>query len=184
MNKPSNEIETGGPSDSEQEDFARLDAGLRELIASQKTLLLSTVSVDKKPEISTAPFVRDEKGIFYLFISELARHTVNLIHHPQAAILFIRPESEVENLFARERAVIRCRAEEVERSDNHYHGRLDAMAEKFGEVVGILRGLPDFHLFALHPESGQYTVGFGQAYSIDFPAGRLSPIGPAQKPKE
>ncbi len=170
--------------DSETENLAHLAVGLRDLIASKKTLLLSTVSVDKHPEISYAPFVRDEKGIFYIFISELARHTVNLMHHPQAAILFIRPESESENLFARERAVFRCRVEEVERSDKHYHRRLDAMAEQFGEVVGVLRGLPDFHLFALHPESGQYTVGFGEAYTIDFPAGHLSPIGPAQKPKK
>lgn len=153
----------------------------RKLIASQKTMLLSTASLENVPEISFAPYVRDEAGTYYIYVSELARHTANLLQNQRASILFIRPESESRNLFARERAVFRCRVAEVVREDETYPNRIDALQEEFGEVVGILRTLPDFHLFALQPESGQYVVGFGQAFSINLKDDTLQHITPNRK---
>ena len=141
--------------------------GYQTLIASQQTLLLSTASISGVPDLSYAPFVRDTAGVFYIFVSELAVHTVNLLANPQASLLFILPESEARNLFARERAVLNCRVCEIGRDHPVYSRQLDALQDKFGEVVSLLRPLPDFHLFALYPESGRYVVGFGQAYTID-----------------
>ena len=48
------------------------DIGKRyqELMASQQTLLLSTVSANGIPDISYAPFVRDHAGVFYIYVSE------------------------------------------------------------------------------------------------------------------
>lgn len=163
------------------DELAERTRGLRELLASQKTLLLSTVSEANLPEISYAPYGRDEEGVFYIYISELARHTRNLLNKPQASVLFIRPESESPNLFARERAVFQCRTKEIGRDDKLYDIRLDYLQEKFSEVVGLLRTLPDFHLFSLRPESGQYVVGFGQAFTIDVSEGSLSHLLPDRK---
>ncbi len=145
-----------------------LTANYHALIASQKTLLLSTASNSGVPDLSYAPFVRDATGVFYIFVSELAVHTVNLLANPQASLLFIRPESEARNLFARERAVISCRVHDIGRDNPAYSEQLDALQDKFGEIVGLLRPLPDFHLFALYPDSGRYVVGFGQAYTLDM----------------
>ena len=149
-------------------ELEKMGGDYRKLIASQKTMLLSTASLENLPEISFAPYVRDETGTYSIFVSELARHTANLLQNPRASILFIRPESESKNLFARERAVFRCRVKEVARDDENYPTRINALQEKFGDVVGILRTLPDFHLFALTPESAQYVVGFGQAFKINL----------------
>jgi heme iron utilization protein len=149
---------------------------LQELLASQQTLLLSTASVTGVPDLSYAPFVRDEAGCFYIFISELAAHTANLLNNPQASIMFIRPESETPNLFARERAIFNCKVREIGRSEQIYTAQLKALQDQFGEVVHLLRSLSDFHLFALCPESGQYVAGFGQAYTINIKDGTLSPL--------
>jgi heme iron utilization protein len=123
------------------------------------------------------PFVRDEAGCFYIFVSELAAHTANLLANPTASVMLIRPESESSNLFARERAVFICKPREIGRNEQLYATQLKAMQTQFGEVVSLLRSLPDFHLFALCPESARYVAGFGQAYTINVKDGSVSPFG-------
>ena len=160
-------------SEQELEDYTRQ---YHELIASQQTLTLSTASANGVPVISYAPFVRDQSGAFYIYVSEMAGHTANLLNNPQASILFIRPESESRNLFARERAVFSCSVKEIIRDNEVYTHQIEALQDKFGEVVGLLRSLSDFHLFALRPESGRYVVGFGRAFTINVNDGTLRHI--------
>jgi len=149
---------------------------LQKLLVSQQTLLLSTASATGIPGISYAPFVRDGSGCFYILISELAAHTENLFANPWASVMFVRPEPESDNLFARERAIFDCSVKEIDRSDDIYPTHLMALQNQFGEIVRVLRALSDFHLFALSPESGRYVAGFGQAYTINVKDGTLSPL--------
>lgn len=160
-------------SKQELEDLA---GRYQELMASQQTLLLSTASANGVPDISYAPFVRDHAGVFYIYVSEMSRHTADLQNNPQASILFIRPESESSNLFARERAVLTCSVKEISRDDAIYADQVHALQDKFGEVVSVLRSLSDFHLFALRPEKGRYIVGFGRAFTINVIDGSLRHI--------
>jgi len=145
----------------------------KELIQSQQTLLLSTVSEQGEPESSYAPYVRDQQGVFYIFVSELATHTKNMLLNSRASILFIRPEKETQNLFARERVVFNCTISEIQQDDQRHDNHLQKMEDKFGETVGLLRSLNDFHLLALVPVSGRYIAGFGQAFLIDTKDGSL-----------
>ena len=139
----------------------------RELILSQQTLLLSTVTEQGEPDCSYAPYVRDQHGVFYIYVSELAAHTRNMLQKGRASVLFIRPEKDVKNLFARERAVFNCEVNEVQSSDEQYDKQLLKMKDKFGETVELLCSLSDFHLLALTPLNGKYIAGFGQAFLID-----------------
>lgn len=161
---------------NETDNLTERAIDLQELLATQQTLLLSTANASCVPDLSYAPFVRDQSGCFYIFVSELAGHTANLLNNPQASVMFIRPESETRNLFARERAVFNCTVKELERDEATYTTQLLAMQDKFGEVVSLLRSLSDFHLFALCPESGRYVAGFGRAYTINVEDGTLSPF--------
>jgi len=163
-------------SEITKQEFEDITKRYQELMASQQTLLLSTASANGVPDISYAPFVRDDAGVFYIYVSEMACHTVNLLNNPQASILFIRPESESPNLFARERAVLSCSVSEIIRDDAIYADRIQALQDKFGEVVSVLRSLSDFHLFALRPENGRYVIGFGRAFSINVSDGSLRHI--------
>ncbi|PPK72852.1 hypothetical protein B0F88_103290 [Methylobacter tundripaludum] len=163
-------------SEISKQELEDITQRYQELMASQQTLLLSTASANGVPDISYAPFVRDDEGVFYIYVSEMACHTVNLLNNPQASILFIRPESESPNLFARERAVLSCSVSEISRDDVIYADRIQALQDKFGEVVSVLGSLPDFHLFALRPENGRYIIGFGRAFSINMNDGSLRHI--------
>ncbi|NOS73854.1 MAG: HugZ family protein [Methyloglobulus sp.] len=161
---------------NDTENLTERANALQELLASQQTLLLSTASVSGVPDLSYAPFVQDQAGCFYVFVSELAAHTANLLANPQGSVMFIRPESESRNLFARERAVFNCTAREISRHEEIHTTQLTALQDKFGEVVSLLRSLSDFHLFALSPESGRYVAGFGQAYTVNVKDGSVSPF--------
>jgi putative heme iron utilization protein len=156
-----------------KQEIEDLSKRYQELMASQQTLLLSTVSANGIPDISYAPFVRDHAGVFYIYVSEMACHTKNLLNNPRASLLFIRSESESPNLFARERAVLRCSVKEISRDDAIYAERIKALQDKFGEVVSVLRSLSDFHLFALRLENGRYVVGFGRAFTFNVIDGTL-----------
>lgn len=143
---------------------------------SKQTLLLSTLNREGGPEISYAPYYRDEKGAFHLFISELASHTKNLKSHSRASIMFIADEEQSQNQFARERLIYQCDAVEVSRESADYQPILDAMENKFGNIMAMLRTLNDFHLFCLKPTGGSYVVGFGRAYEVDPATGMLEHI--------
>ena len=136
------------------------------LIARQNTLLLSTHSEAGNADISYAPYVRED-ATFYIFVSELAQHTKNLLAHPQASVLFIEAESESANLFARQRLTLDCQAREIHKTNPIYAHQLEAMTEKFGAVIDVLRGLTDFHLLALTPNHGRFVAGFGKTFEVD-----------------
>lgn len=143
---------------------------------SKQTLLLSTVNPGGNPEISYAPYYRDAEGEFYLFISELAAHTKNLMRHHQASIMFITDEEQSRNQFARERLIYQCEVSEVSRTDVNYPTVLDALEQKFGSIMSMLKTLQDFHMFRLSPFTGSYVVGFGRAYEVDPKTGGLEHI--------
>jgi putative heme iron utilization protein len=160
-------------TENQDPDLLHAAEAYRHLIEAQQTLLLSTCSTELQPEIGYAPFVRDEQGRFYIFVSELARHTLNLRQNPKASVLFIEPEAGCRNLFARARAVFDCSARAVAPGDPEHVRQLQALQDRFGDVVALLRTLPDFHLIELTPETGHYVAGFGRAYAIDLHSGTL-----------
>ena len=154
-------------------DLAELQLKYRKLKESKKSLLMATQG--NVPEVSYAPYI-EENGVFYIFISELAGHTQNLLKHPELSVMFVADEQDSQNVFARERLIFTCRAEEVCESNSLYVECLDKLQGRLGNIVGMLRTLPDFHLFQLSPIEGRYIVGFGRAYSVDLMSGELSHI--------
>ena len=156
-------------------DLVKLVDDYRALITAQRCLLLATSNCDSEAEISYAPYVRIEH-VFYIFVSELARHTGNMLRSRRASVMFIQPEAEAVNLFARRRLSLSCKVAEIRADDARYTPILEALQQACGDVVGLLTTLTDFHLLALTPESGQYVAGFGKAYCIDMADGRLLPM--------
>ncbi len=132
-----------------------------------RSLLLSSVDESGHPQVSYAPYVQDESGAFYLFLSDLARHTRSLKQNPVAEVMFIEEEAEAEEIFARKRLIYQCEATLRSRDAPEAEAILTRMKETFGDLIDVLRGLSDFHLFRLEPQSGSYVRGFGQAYAIE-----------------
>ncbi|MDD5393388.1 MAG: pyridoxamine 5'-phosphate oxidase family protein [Thiothrix sp.] len=152
---------------------------LGQLLVQAQTLQLATLDASAEPAISYAPYVQDGVGNFYIFVSQLASHTQDLLRHPSVAVMLIADEQDARQIFARTRATYQCVAETVARDDAQFPPVLDAMQERFGEVVSVLRGLGDFMLFRLKPKSGRFVMGFGQAFVLGGEGLReLQHIGP------
>ncbi len=149
------------------DNSVNLRAEMQELISAQRTLHLATRAPSGEPEASYAPFVADEAGRFYIFVSRLSRHTRNLLEQPGLSILLIEPEAEAQQIFARKRLSYHCVAEVIARDDPEWAARLDEFEARFGAIIDMLRSLDDFVMFRLVPEYGSFVKGFGQAYTID-----------------
>jgi len=129
-------------------------------------LHLSTITNESKPNSSYAPFVMDTEGNFYIFVSGLASHTQDLLANPSASVLLMQDEQDTRQIFARQRASYQCDVEVVSDNEADYAIMLDKLEARFGNVVELLRGLPDFILFRLRPYKGQFVMGFGKAYTL------------------
>jgi hypothetical protein len=161
---------------AEPTDFDAVREDLQTLAGTFSTLLIATVSESGEPNASYAAYVTLDGG-FYVFVSELSLHTQNLLANGRASVLFIEDETNAGHLFARKRVTYRCQAVEVERSADEFDRVLDQFAERFGNLIDMLRSLQDFHLFRLSPSNGLFVAGFAQAYEVaDPPHGEIRHI--------
>ncbi|MDX1335546.1 MAG: pyridoxamine 5'-phosphate oxidase family protein [Gammaproteobacteria bacterium] len=129
-----------------------------------KSLILSTTDAYGRPDASTVPYVYDDQGNFIVFISQLAQHTKNLKEQPKLAVMLIEDEATACNLFARKRVQYSCGASQANPEDQDK--LLELFRVRHGKVVDLLSTLPDFVLFKLMADSGQFVMGFGQAYRL------------------
>lgn len=131
---------------------------------------MATVSEALQAECSTAPFLRDKDGSIYVYLSELAQHTKNLLANPTASLMVIADEAGSNNLFARQRLTLRAKAVEITTDNPQYHRILDEMESQLGNTLQVLRSLPDFHLFKFQVGDANYVQGFAKAYALQGPA--------------
>ena len=142
-----------------------------------RTLMLATCGEGGMPDASYAPFVRGRHNVFYVYVSQLARHTANLSASRQASVLVIENEDTAREVFARRRLTFRCTAEPIERHSSHWDRVMDRFGVQFGEVIEFIRPLEDFVLFALRAESAVFVEGFAQAHRFEGELlGRLASI--------
>jgi putative heme iron utilization protein len=152
-------------SEHEQNNPEQLQAEIKALHESLHTIQLATLDKADEPYISYTPFVRIESN-FYIFISQLATHTQNLLRNPKLSVLLIEDEATTKNMFARKRLNLKCHASEIKNESDNWSTILDAFEARQGNTVKLLRTLNDFHLFKLIPESGTFVKGFGQAFEL------------------
>lgn len=132
-----------------------------------QSVVISTVSADNIPNASYAPFVIDESKNIYIYVSGLSTHTQNLYAVPMASVLFIEEESQTKQIFARRRLTFDCTATLVERDTELWNQIVDSFEARFGEIIQLLRDLPDFRIFKLTPSKGRFVIGFGAAYDVN-----------------
>lgn len=147
-------------------DMKQVKNAYQNLLASFKTVLIATTSRDGKPEASYSAYIK-YRGHYYIYISELAAHTRNMIETAQAGLLFIENEDKASHLFARQRVSFQCEVIEIERESTDFDFIMDLFEDKFGNFISMLRDLQDFHLFKLVPQKGNFVQGFARAFTID-----------------
>ena len=143
----------------------QLQQEIRDFITSRKSLNLATITDSGEPYASYAPFATGDE-CFYVLLSEIAVHALNLQHNPRASVLIVEDEDTAGELFARKRVSYHTAAEMVPVTDSRWQGIVDVMAAKLGERIVGLSKLEDFKLFKLTPAKGRYVKGFGRAYAF------------------
>ena len=140
-----------------------------EFLAAFRSLLMATVSADGIPDASYAPFVRIDDNAFYVNLSELSTHTGNLLSTPRVSVMFLQAEDDSKQLFARKRLSFDADVELVPRDTARWCQVMDLFADKFGDIMDLIRPLRDFKLFRFQLRSGVYVRGFAQAYPMEDP---------------
>jgi len=130
-----------------------------------RSVVLCTVDESGVPHSGYTPFMFDGKDIV-VFVSQLSLHTRDLLATRQAAAMLIADEADSAQIFARTRVSYQCEAVVVGRDSDEYEDLLTRFEQVHGKTVALLRSLPDFVLFRLQPCSGQFVMGFGQAYRL------------------
>ena len=143
-----------------------LQSDINALMSNFKTVLMATGTKDGVPEISYSPYVICD-GLLHVLLSDLSVHTGNLKSNPRASLLFIENEQDAEKLHARKRVTFKVSVEQVARDSDHWRRAVDAMQERFGEIIPLLESLPDFHLFAMHTDCAVLVKGFADAHTVE-----------------
>ena len=138
------------------------------LVAGLRTVHLATLDAEGVPEASYAPFVPTGAGTLLVYVSELARHTRNMLVTAKAGAMLVEDEASAAELFARRRLSLVCAVSEIPRGTAPWERALDGFEARFGgEVVALVRPITDFRLLDLEARSGRYVRGFAQAYPLD-----------------
>lgn len=132
-----------------------------------KSVVLATVSAAGEPQASYAPCVVDKERNIYIFVSGLSAHTQNLTATGKASALFVEDEAKTPQMFARKRLSYDCMASLLARESDHWRAIAQQFESRFGNIIEVMTGLPDFRIFQLCPQSGRFVVGFGAAYDVD-----------------
>lgn len=138
---------------------------LAKLREEMRSVLLCTMGEDAQPHSGYTPFVFDGKDII-IFVSQLSLHTRDLLANAKVSAMLIADEQASTQIFARTRVSYQCLAVVVEQENEDYEALLGKLQAKHGKMVALLKQLPDFVLFRLQPASGQFVMGFGQAYRL------------------
>ncbi|MEB3179540.1 MAG: pyridoxamine 5'-phosphate oxidase family protein [Nostocaceae cyanobacterium] len=134
---------------------------------SFQSLILSTTSSDGIPNASYSPFVMDESKNIYIYVSGLATHTQNLQATGKASVMFIEDEAQTQQIFARSRLTFDCTATLIDRNTELWEQIVSHFEERCGNIIQMMRELPDFRIFQLTPNYGRFVMGFGAIYEVD-----------------
>ena len=147
-------------------DLNAVLAECRQFPGRFQSLHLATCNTTCTPEASYAAYV-EHLGCYYIYTSELSAHTANLVASGRCSVLFIESEAEARHLFARRRLTLQCTAIECHRDAAGFEPLMGLFIQKFGQFMGMMQKLLDFHLFQLRPQSGTFVAGFAQAYTLE-----------------
>ena len=131
------------------------------LLASTRIGFLATTGAHGT-EASMAPYAL-YGGDILLHLSQLARHTANLVRQPVAGFMICSPEASMDSPLALPRLSLQGRIESL--SEDRLTEAGTAYLRSIPEAEPLF-GFTDFALYTLHPEKIHWVGGFGSARDI------------------
>jgi len=144
---------------------------LRNLVRGRAVAALGTLD-DGDPFVSMVPYVLHGPGAaFLIHVSGLSAHTRHMLEHPRVSLMVAAAENSVDDdgraieAQALPRATLQGEAQRLNPAGPDYAAGKAAYLNRFPTAEQMFE-LPDFSLFAIHPQSVRFIAGFGRAHSL------------------
>ena len=132
-----------------------------------KSVYISSIDENTKPEISYSPCVVDDEKNVYIIVSDLSKRTSSLVQGRNVSLMFIEPEDQCEEVYVRIRLIFECSTKQIERNTEKWKEQIPVFLNRYGDIINILKSLSDFKMFCFSPVSGSYVKGCGKAYTLE-----------------
>jgi putative heme iron utilization protein len=138
---------------------------LAHIIRNTRIAALSTLR-DEEPLSSMVAFAAlEDFSLFYIHVSRLAQHTVDMKKKKQVSLLITETDDGRPDPQTLGRVSIRCSAEMLENGAPGYTPIKQLYLARFPESEELFK-LDDFNFWRLRPKGGRFIAGFSKAYNI------------------
>ncbi len=138
---------------------------LSQIIRNTRIATLATFR-DEEPFTSMVSFASpNDFSAFYIFVSRLAQHTVNMQKNKRVSLLICETDDGRPDPQTLARISIRGSAEVIENGEPGYTPIKSLYLERFPESAQLLK-LEDFSFWRIRPVGGRYVAGFAKAYNV------------------
>jgi len=138
---------------------------LTELLVSSKIASLGTINEDQ-PFVSMVSFSSAQDfSEFYIHISQLAKHTKNILKNNKVSLMICQPETFTSNPQKLARISIMGNVNLVDKADENYEliKRNFLTKNPFAEMYFTLG---DFQLYRIEVEKARYVAGFAKTFNL------------------
>ncbi len=138
---------------------------LAQIIRTTRVASLGTLR-DEAPLVSMVAFIAAQDfSAFYIFVSRLAQHTIDMQKDKQICLLITQTDDGRADPQTLARVTIRASAEMMEIGEPGYTPVKVQYIERFPESA-ILFKLEDFCMWRIKPKGGRYVAGLAKAFNI------------------
>jgi putative heme iron utilization protein len=138
---------------------------LAHLIRNTRIAALATLR-DEAPQTSmVAVLPAEDFSAFYIFVSRLAQHTVDMKKDKRVSLLICETDDGRDDPQTLARVSIRGSAEIIENGEPGYTPLKEQYLARFPAAEQLF-GLADFNFWRIKPKGGRYVAGFAKAYNI------------------
>ncbi len=138
---------------------------LAHIIRSTRVASLGTMR-DETPQISMVAYLYTEDfSAFYIFVSRLAQHTVDLQKNNRVSLMICETDDMRGDPQELARVTIRGKAEALFAGEPGYTPLKERYIARFPESEKLF-DLPDFNFWSIEPRGGRYVAGFAKAFNI------------------
>jgi len=144
---------------------AQSEKVLARLIRNTRIAALATLRSEAPQTSMVSYLVADDFSVFYIFISRLAQHTVDMQKDKHISLLICETDDGRDDPQTLARVSIRGTAEGIENGEPGYARLKEAYIARFPESEKLF-GLADFNFWRITPKGGRYVAGFAKAFNI------------------
>jgi len=138
---------------------------LAQIIRNTRLASLGTLR-DNAPRVSMVAFIAaDDFSLFYLHISKLAQHTVDMQKDKHIGLLISEVDDGRADPQTLGRVSIYGTAEMIENGEPGYTPLKKAYLDRFPEAEQFFK-LADFNFWRIKPKGGRFVAGFAKAFNI------------------